>query len=391
MDKNEQPELRDQTREHFDDEVQLIDYLRVIWKWKWLIILGTFGCMVVAGVVSFNMPKIYEVSMALEPGIIGLDTYGKFLYIDALTNIEGKVKGGTYNKRIQKALNINPLETSIKFETGIQRGTNFIKVTAEWEENEVKLGLSALKQLTALLSKDYEKIVKQRRGDYEKRILMKQNQIKEVEIQRKDIDKQILLELNTIDEKKNHIKLNKATLKIIQDREKELLQEIKSVKDNTQRIVQERNNVLQYKSNVNDISLLLYSTTIQQNVAYFNQLSNQINDLRTKKEIANMKIENLNKDIDDINTEIDRLNLKKIEGLQAKIYDLKIQIDRLNLEKGIIKNIRVIQNPEVSLRPIKPKKRLNVLLAGVVAFMMMIFLAFLLEYIRKTKNNNIIK
>ena len=104
-----------------------------------------------------------------------------------------------------------------------------------------------------------------------------------------------------------------------------------------------------------------------------------------------MKIENLNKDIDDINTEIDRLKLKKTEGLQAKIYDLKIQIDRINLEKDIIKNIRVIQNPEVSLRPIKPKKRLNVLLAGVVAFMMMMFLAFFLEYIRKTKNNNIIK
>jgi len=334
MDKNEQPELRDQTREHFEDEVQLIDYLRVIWKWKWLIILGTFGCMVVAGVVSFNMPKIYEVSMALEPGIIGLDTYGKFLYIDALTNIEGKVKGGTYNKRIQKELNINPLETSIKFETSQQRGTNFIKVTAEWEKNEVELGLKALEQLTAFLSKDYEKIVNQRRGDYEKRVLMKQNQIKE----------------------------NEATLKIIQDREKELLQEIKNVKDNTERIIRERNNVLKQKGKVDDISLLLYSTTIQQNVTYFNQLSNQINDIRTKKEIASMKIENL-----------------------------KIQIDRLDLEKSIIKNIKIIQNPEVSLRSIKPKKRLNVLLAGVVAFMIMMFLAFFLEYIRKTKNNNIIK
>ena len=391
MDKIEQPELRDQRGEHFDDEVQLIDYLRVIWKWKWLIILGTFVCMVVAGVVSFNMPKIYEVSMAIEPGIIGTDRDGRFLYTNSLNNMEGKIKGGVYNRRIQKALNINPLETGIKFETGLQRGTNLIKVTSEWEENEVKLGLRALEQLTALLSKDYENIVEQRKGDYEKRILMKQNQIKEVEIQRKDIDKQILLRLNTIDEKKNHIKLNKATLKIIQDREKELLQEIKSVKDNTERIVQERNNVLQNKSNVNDISLLLYSTTIQQNVAYFNQLSNQINDLRTKKEIANMKIENLNKGIDDINTEIDRLKLKKIEGLQAKINDLKVEIDRLNLEKSIIECIRVIQNPEVSLSPIKPKKRLNVLLAGVVAFMMMMFLAFFLEYIRKTKNNNIIK
>jgi len=177
----------------------------------------------------------------------------------------------------------------------------------------------------------------------------------------------------------------------MQDREKELLEEIKNVKDNTERIVKERNTVLQHKGNVNDISLLLYSTTIQQNVAYFNQLSNQINDLRTEKEIASMKIENLKKDINDINTEIERSKLKKTEGLQATINDLKLQIDRLSIAKGMIKNIRVIQDPEASIHPIKPKKTLIIILAGVVAFMMMMFLAFFVEYIQKAKSNNTIK
>lgn len=333
MNKIEQPELRDQMREHFDDEVQLIDYLRVIWKWKWLIILGTFLCMVVAGVVSFNMPKIYEVSMTIEPGIIGVNRDGKFIYLDSRDNIEGKIKEGLYNRRIQKALNINPLETDIKFEVRPQKGTNFIKVTSEWKDPEVEFGKKALVNLLGFISKEYENIVQQRKGDYEKQILMEQNQIKE----------------------------NEATLKIIRDREKELLQEIKNVKDNTEKIVRERNNVLQHKGNSDDISLLIYSTTIQQNVAYFNQLSNQINDIRTKKEIASMKIENL-----------------------------KAQIDRLNLEKSIIKNIRVLQNPEASLSPIKPKKRLNILLAGVIAFMMMMFFIFFLEYIQKAKRSTIV-
>ncbi|HUV59888.1 MAG TPA: Wzz/FepE/Etk N-terminal domain-containing protein [Desulfatiglandales bacterium] len=333
MNKIEQPELRDQMKEHFDDEVQLIDYLRVIWKWKWLIILGTFLCMVVAGVVSFNMPKIYEVSMTIEPGIIGVNRDGKFIYLDSRDNIEGKIKEGLYNRRIQKALNINPLETDIKFEVRPQKGTNFIKVTSEWKDPEVEFGKKALVNLLGFISKEYENIVQQRKGDYEKQILMEQNQIKE----------------------------NEATLKIIRDREKELLQEIKNVKDNTEKIVRERNNVLQHKGNSDDISLLIYSTTIQQNVAYFNQLSNQINDIRTKKEIASMKIENL-----------------------------KAQIDRLNLEKSIIKNIRVLQNPEASLSPIKPKKRLNILLAGVIAFMMMMFLVFFVEYIQKAKRSTIV-
>jgi len=391
MNKIEQPELRDQMEEHLDDEIQLIDYLRVIWRWKWLIILGTFLCMVVAGVVSFNMPKIYEVSMTIEPGIIGVNGDGRFIYLDSRNNVEGKIKGDLYNRRIQKALNRNPLETDIKFGVRPQKGTNFIKVTSEWKDPEVEFGKKALVHLVAVISEEYENIVQQRKSDYEKQILMKQNQIKEVEIQRKDIDKQILLKLNTIGAKKNNIKLNKATLTIMQDREKELLEEIKNVKDNTERIVKERNTVLQHKGNVNDISLLLYSTTIQQNVAYFNQLSNQINDLRTEKEIASMKIENLKKDINDINTEIERSKLKKTEGLQATINDLKLQIDRLSIAKGMIKNIRVIQDPEASIHPIKPKKTLIIILAGVVAFMMMMFLAFFVEYIQKAKSNNTIK
>ena len=391
MDKIEQPELRDQMREHFEDEVQLIDYLRVIWKWKWLIILGTFLCMVVAGVISFNMPKIYEVSMTIEPGIIGVNGDGRFIYLDSRDNIEGKIKGGSYNNRIQKALHINPLEKDIKFETSPQKGTNIIEITSEWEENKIELGLRALEQLAVFLCKGYEKIFDHRKGDYEKRILIKQNKIKEIETQRKDIDKQILIKLNEIEGKKNNMKLNEANLKIIRDRQKELLEEIKNVKDNTERIVQERNNILQHKGNADDISLLLYSTTIQQNVAYFNQLSNQINELKTKKEIASMKIENFKKDIDDINTEIERFKLKKTEGLQAKINELKVQIDILNLEKGTIECIRIIQNPEASIHPIKPKKTLIIILAGVVAFMMMMFLAFFVEYIQKAKSNNTIK
>jgi len=42
------------------DEINLMDYFQVIRKRKWLIILGTLLCMVVAGVVSLTMPKVYE-------------------------------------------------------------------------------------------------------------------------------------------------------------------------------------------------------------------------------------------------------------------------------------------------------------------------------------------
>ena len=46
-----------------------------------------------------------------------------------------------------------------------------------------------------------------------------------------------------------------------------MLDEIKGVKDNTEKIVRQRDVLLKGKNPDKDISLLLYSTTIQQNVA----------------------------------------------------------------------------------------------------------------------------
>ena len=99
----------------------------------------------------------------------------------------------------------------------------------------------------------------------------------------------------------------------------------------------------------------------------------------------------MDKDIININTEIGRLKLQKTEGLQNKIYNLKMKIDRLRLEESTIECIRFIQNPEVSIKPVKPKKTLLIVLAGAGSFLALIFLAFFLEYIQKAKRDNVIK
>jgi len=46
--------------ENIPDEINLMDYFQVIRKKKWLVILGTLICMIVAAVVSLRMPKVYE-------------------------------------------------------------------------------------------------------------------------------------------------------------------------------------------------------------------------------------------------------------------------------------------------------------------------------------------
>ena len=42
-----------------EDEVSLYDYIKVVSKWKWLIIVGTFDCILTAGIVTLLLPKVY--------------------------------------------------------------------------------------------------------------------------------------------------------------------------------------------------------------------------------------------------------------------------------------------------------------------------------------------
>ena len=57
------------TQQTLDDEVNLLDYWRVMWKRRWLI-GGLFSAAVLtAMVVSFQMPKIYESMVTLLPSL----------------------------------------------------------------------------------------------------------------------------------------------------------------------------------------------------------------------------------------------------------------------------------------------------------------------------------
>ncbi|MFH1673545.1 MAG: GNVR domain-containing protein, partial [Pseudomonadota bacterium] len=111
-------------------------------------------------------------------------------------------------------------------------------------------------------------------------------------------------------------------------------------------------------------------------------------NLKTEEGKIGAEIEKLNIDMNDINAEIERLKPQKTEKIQAELNENQVEIERLNLKKGYIENIKLISEPEASIAPIKPKKKLNVALAGVVGFMLAVFMAFFAEYIKKSKEED---
>ena len=73
-----------------EDEIELMDYLLVIWKWKYMIIAGTFVFALTAAIISFvlweQQPQMYHTSIVLKPGVLKIDETGKkFLLIHPKT------------------------------------------------------------------------------------------------------------------------------------------------------------------------------------------------------------------------------------------------------------------------------------------------------------------
>jgi len=294
-----------------EDTIELIDLLRVLWKWKWMIIISTLVCALIAAIVSFSMPKIYQVSMIIEPGVVDIDPNGKFIYLDSASNIKSKIDSQAYNSKIYKRLDADPKKLNLKFKTVQPRNSNTLKISLE--ANDTSKSIQALSTLFHELVKEYQHYIDSRKSELDQKIAM-----------------------------------NKRQLNVSAGEKKYLEKEITTMKANTNRIIEERNMLLKKGgSDPDKLSLLIYTNIIQQNMAHNNDLNKQLGEL------------------------------------MAKIEEMKSEMETFKIKKNSIENIRLIQPPQSSIYPIKPKKKLNVMLAFVIGFFISIFLAFFLEYLQK--------
>lgn len=80
----------------YEDEIELMDYLLVIWKWKYLIVAGTAICVIAASIISFAILNRYRVDMILAPVTINIRENGikilTSLYKSLLGNQNDRIK-----------------------------------------------------------------------------------------------------------------------------------------------------------------------------------------------------------------------------------------------------------------------------------------------------------
>jgi len=298
-----------------DDTIELIDLLRVVWKWRWFIIILTIACAITAGVISLKMPKIYEVSMVIEPDVINVDENGKPIFLDSPSNIKAKIDSQVYNSKIYKRLNADPEKLNLKFKAVQTKNSNILKIRLEVED--VNKGIQSLRALFHELLEEYQHYIDSKTSELDQEIA-----------------------------------LNNGKLDVSAGEKNYLKQERTTVKANTDIIIEERNMLIKKMNNNTDkLSLLIYTNIVQQNMTHYNELN------------------------------------KQLSALMNAIETMKYNIETLKIKKESIESIRLIQPPQYSIYPIKPKKKLNVILAFVIGLFVSIFLAFFIEYLQKMKSD----
>ena len=124
--------------EHYKDEIELMDILNVVWKRKWLIIIPTLICVVLAAIYSLILPKIWGVETIILPSKFTVQTAGgsfEEVVVIPPKQITGKINEESYNPLIASELNLDIREFP-KLKAEVLKDSNLIKVTSKAQDVE---------------------------------------------------------------------------------------------------------------------------------------------------------------------------------------------------------------------------------------------------------------
>lgn len=312
----------------YENERELMYYLKVIWKRKWFIIIPTFLCVVVALVISFLLPSTREFYAIIQPSKF-LDQTKKEQFKEVLLVdpkfIAGKINGGFYNNLISSELNMD-IRKLPKFKAENLTNTNLLWVSIiEKDDEKAKLILNSLLKH---LKKEFDEKAKFELNETNSQLNSKKKEDLRIE---------------------EEIKAYKNDLSTIKKRKEYIEKEIDILMKRTEKLEKEQHLSLKKEKS-----------------SEFEYLITVVESLR-----------NVIKDEENIN-----LKLKNKEKISTQ---LKKEIRNLAERLGRIYYAQIIKEPTSSFSPVSPKKLTDVLIAGILGLLIFGMLAFLLEYIEKQK------
>lgn len=241
-----------------EDEIELIDIVRVLWKRRKLIVLGTL-CLTLGAVgIVLLLPRIYDISTIIEPGVRPVvDVNGQIISeapVVSPETLRETILGGTYNGPIQKKLKLTAKDyPELKVEN--PKNTTLVKVSVESADPA---------KATAILNELVNQV-------------------------RSDIQSQLENEKNKIE---TEIKLAKINSQAVSEKIKLVERQVSDTSTKIQELEKARQKSMAALS-MNAMSALLYSNEIQNQQIYLNDLQEKLKDMETETRTSVVKMENL--------------------------------------------------------------------------------------------------
>jgi len=367
------------------EEIDLMEYLVVIWKRKWLIFIPTLLCVIAAGVISFMLPKKWEVDAIVQPSILFIQNQqGEFkeMVVTSPDQIAGQINEESYNRLIAAELNLD-LRRYPELKAEAIKNTNLVSISIR--EEDIQKAKSILLTLFKHLKVELDRKVDIEIKGIDTKITENENLIKLKEFNIKDTLNEIKLQEIEKTKMDQEILSAENKLMISEEREKNILEEMKTVKLRIDEIeAQQKEALAQIKEGSEAIGLLLYSNEIQNNLRYFNILDEKLSNEKIIRENLDLFIKERKESIKISDTQIEKLNTG-IDKIKNEIDNTKNVIILLRERKGQIDYAQLVKEPTSSLYPVSPRKKLNVAIAGILGMMIFTILAFFIENIKKHK------
>ena len=352
-------------------EPRLMDFLSIIWNRKWQIVLPTLGLAVLAGLMSFLLPRKYQVDAIIRPSMIFVQNeQGNFQEVVVVDpkQVAGQINQKSYDRQIARHLGINITDFP-RLQAENIRDTQLIRV---WlTDRDIAQANAILGALFKELEKDFN-----RKIEVEIKALDSQVKASELDIDKLNLD----IKSREIEQvkKREEIASSGNRLKISEKKYDSIAAEMAAVKKRVDGIEAQQREVLkQPAEGTTAISLLLYSSEVQQNLRYYNDLDEKLSLEKMAQEDFKLAVKSAEQQIKQLGTEIDRL--------KSEIDNIQNTIALLNEKKGRIDYAQLVKEPTPSIRPVSPRKPFIVLVAGIIGAFFFTPLAFFLEYLKRQK------
>ena len=371
-----------------DDEIELIDYLRVLWKWKWLIVMGTFLCALAAFIYGFTHPavKMYKISTFME---INSKVTG------SPDKIKSSIESSIFDVQIMKDLSSSSAAPNMEpfaFEVSIPNHLNMLYIVYKTPYPDA--GKAALDSLVKQIEESYKERVEQTRSEIDDIVKTKERDIKDIKdrimLTVKKNKKDIMVKKNRIKSSTAKIEALKETIGRMENTMVYMKKALLQAESNAEKLAPKIEDVLVELKNVTDYENIdIQASAIQQLVNYPVTLKSQIDSLAWEKEKILVNILSEKNWIKELEAEIELLKAKSnMSAEKREIAKLKSEIESLKRDRDQVTAIIMRQNPTISPLSIKSTTKRNALLGGVAGFFFFIFLAFFIEYIKNASKSS---